>query len=106
MKKLLKIGGIVVAVLLIVIAAAFLLLKSYLTDEKLRALVSGSAEKSLNRKVVLGDVRLSLFKGIIVKDIEVKEKDSETAFVRTKECGLTFQLLPLCTKRSSLTNSA
>jgi Na+-transporting methylmalonyl-CoA/oxaloacetate decarboxylase gamma subunit len=55
MKKLLKITAIVFAFLLVVITAVSLFVKSYLTEERMRTLVSETTEKSLNRKAVLGN---------------------------------------------------
>ena len=99
MGKPLKIIIAVVAVLVVLLAGAFLFLRSYLTDERIRTLVVENAEKSLNRKVLLGAIDLSLFKGIVVRDIEVKERDAKTAFLRAKEFGLSYQFLPLLSKR-------
>jgi AsmA protein len=73
--------------------------ESYLTDERVRALVSGAAEKSINRKVSFGEIKISLFKGIVVKDFVIMEKDSEASFIKTKDFILKYQLLPLLAKR-------
>ena len=99
MKKPLKITIISVAVLLAVIIGISLFLRSYLTDEKIRTLITEVAEKSLNRKVMIGDIRVSLFKGIVVKDFEIRERDSEQSFIRTKDFILKYQLIPLLAKR-------
>jgi len=99
MKKPLKIIIIIVAILLALFAAAYLILRSYLTDERIRALVSEMTEKSLNRKTAFGAVRLSLFRGIVVRDVDIKETDAATSFVRAKECSLMYQFLPLLSGR-------
>ena len=99
MKKLLKITAIVFAVLLVLIVALSLFVKSYLTEERIRALVSEAAEKSINRKVMLGKIDVSLFKGIVVKDFEIREKDSDSAFLKAKEFVLTYQFFPLLSKK-------
>jgi uncharacterized protein involved in outer membrane biogenesis len=99
MKKPLKITIIVLTVLLIVIATASLFVKSYLTEERMRALVIEIAEKSLNRKVVLGEIKVDLFRGIVVKDFEIREKESDAVFLKTKDFVLRYQLLPLLAKK-------
>ncbi|MDD5233081.1 MAG: AsmA-like C-terminal region-containing protein [Syntrophales bacterium] len=99
MKKSLKIAIIAAAVLLAAFASLYLFLRSYLTDERVRAIVSELAEKSLNRKVLLGEADLSLFRGIVVRGIEIKEKDGETAFVKAKEFNLMYRFLPLLSGR-------
>jgi AsmA protein len=99
MKKPMKIMLIVIAVVLLIFVGISVFVKSYLTDERMRSLVSGLAEKSLNRKVSFGDIKISLFKGIVVKDFVVMEKDSAEAFIKSKDFVLKYQLLPLLTKR-------
>jgi AsmA protein len=103
MKKSLKIGLIVLSVLLVIFIGITLLVKSYLTDAKIRTLVTETAEKSLHRKVIVGDIKISLFRGIVVRDLEVKERDSEEAFIRTKDFILKYQLLPLLSKKLIIT---
>ena len=99
MKKLLKITIIVFAVVLVLIVAVSLFVKSYLTEERMRSLVLEMSEKSLNRKAVLGAIDVSLFNGIVVKDFEIREKDSEAVFLKTKEFVLKYQFLPLLSKK-------
>ena len=99
MKKPLKIAVIILAVILAVIVAVSMLIKSFLTEERVRALVVETVEKSLHRKTVIGAVDVSLFRGIVVKDFEIREPDAETVFFRTKEFVLAYQFLPLLTKK-------
>ncbi len=99
MKKPLKIAVIILAVILAVIVAVSLLIKSFLTEERVRALVVETVEKSLHRKTVIGAVDVSLFRGIVVRDFEIREPDAESVFFRTKEFILAYQLLPLLTRR-------
>jgi uncharacterized protein involved in outer membrane biogenesis len=99
MKKSVKIAVIVLAALVVAVAAVTLLVKSYLTEERMRALVSEMVEKSLNRKTLIGAIDISLFKGIVVKDFEIKEKDGTSPFVKTKEFVLTYEFFPLLSKK-------
>jgi len=99
MKKPVKIAVIVLAVVVVAVAAVTLLVKSYLTEERMRALVSEMVEKSLNRKTLIGAIDISLFKGIVVKDFEIREKDGASAFIKTKEFILTYQFFPLLSRK-------
>lgn len=99
MKKLFKITVIIFAILLAVIAAVSLFVKSYLTEERIRKLVLETTEKSINRKATLGEINISLFRGIVVKDFEIKEKESEAVFFKTKEFVLKYQFFPLLAKK-------
>ncbi|MCE5210867.1 MAG: AsmA family protein, partial [Deltaproteobacteria bacterium] len=99
MKKFLKIAVVILGVFLVLIIALSLFVKSYLTQERMRALVLETTQKSLNRQATLGEINVSFFKGIVVKDFEIKEKDSDAVFFKTKEFVLKYQLLPLLTKK-------
>jgi len=95
MKKPLKIAVIILAIVLVVIVAVSVLIKSFLTEERARALVMETVEKSLHRKTVIGAVNVSLFRGIVVRDFEIRERDAESVFFTTKEFVLAYQFLPL-----------
>jgi AsmA protein len=99
MNKALKIIGIIAAVVVVVIVGLTLFVKSYLTDERIRVLVTESAESSLNREVSLGAISVGIFRGISVKDFEIKEKDSDSAFVKADAFVLKYQLLPLLSRK-------
>ncbi|MEC4675534.1 MAG: AsmA family protein [Nitrospirota bacterium] len=99
MKKTVKVLIITLSVLAIVFAGVSLFIKSYLTDERIRSFVTEAAEKSLNRKVSLGRIKVSLFRGIVVRDFEIKEENGEDVFIKTKDFILEYQLLPLLSKR-------
>ena len=90
---------VAIAVLLSVFVILSFLVKSYLTDERVRTLVSENAERALDREVRLGDIKIGLFRGIVVRDIEVMEKDSEQTFVTAKDFILRYQILPLLRKK-------
>jgi AsmA protein len=99
MKKAYKILAIIVAVLVVAVVGLTLFAKSYLTEERIRTLVTQSAEKSLHRKVSLGAISVSIFSGISVKDFAIREKDSDRDFLKAEAFVLRYQLLPLLSKR-------
>lgn len=99
MNKALKIVGIVASVVVVVIIGLTIFVKSYLTDARIRTFVTRTAESSLHRKVSLGAISVSIFSGISVKDFEIKEKDSNSDFVKAEAFVLKYQLLPLLSRR-------
>ncbi len=98
MKTSLKIALALFLVVVLLIGGLTFFAKSYLTDERIRTYIVDTAEKSLGRKVGLGAIQVSIFKGISVKDFEIKEKASETPFVKAESFVLKYQLLPLLSK--------
>ncbi|MEJ2696014.1 MAG: AsmA family protein [Candidatus Sulfobium sp.] len=99
MKTPLKIIVIIAVVILVVVAGLTVFVKSYLTDARVRTLITRTAESSLHRKVSLGAISVSIFRGISVKDFEIKEKDSDSDFVKADAFVLKYQLLPLLSRR-------
>jgi AsmA protein len=95
MKKVLTIIVIVIAVIVVALTA---FIKIYVTPERVKEFVIPTAEKALNRKVNIGEINVSLLKGIGLKDFAIREADQENDFVRCKEFVLKFKLLPLLTK--------
>jgi uncharacterized protein involved in outer membrane biogenesis len=94
-----KILFILLGVIAVVIIALFILIKIYVKPENIRAFLIPQAEKALNRKVNLGELNISLFKGIEVNDFAIKEQDGKTDFLRCQVFVLKYKLLPLLSKR-------
>lgn len=99
MRKPIKIAVIITVALVVLIAAALIFVKSYLTEDRMRAFISQYAEKSLGRKVVIGDLEVGLFRGIVVRKFEIREKDPGRVFLSAGEFVLRYQLLPLLSKQ-------
>ena len=95
MKKLFKIFGILFGLFVVALAGLIVFLKIYLTPERVKAFIIPVAEDALQREVELGELNVSIFKGIQIKDFAIKEEDKKTDFVSTKEFVLTYQLWPL-----------
>jgi AsmA protein len=95
-KKILLIS---VAAIILCIAALTLFIKIYITPEKVKAYLIPAAEKAFNRKVDLGEIDISLFKGIQVTDFSIKESDEKTDFIACKDFVLKYRFLPLLSRR-------
>lgn len=96
MKKILIITVSAIAVLIIAFAV---FIKIYVTPERVKGFIVPTAEKALNRKVHIGDISISIFKGIGLKDFSIKEADQTHDFVKCREFVLKFKLLPLLSKQ-------
>ncbi len=99
MKKLLKVAGIVVGVLILLIIGLSIFVKSYLSSDRLKPIILPKAEALTGRKVLLDDISVSLFKGIVAKGLSVKEKDGQRDFVKVGRFVLSYRLLPLLKKQ-------
>jgi len=98
-KKIIKFLSVTVGIIAVIIIGLTLLIKIYVTPERVKALLVPQAEKALNRKVAIGEVNISLLKGISVTDFAIRESDEKTDFVSCKDFVLKFKLLPLLSKR-------
>jgi uncharacterized protein involved in outer membrane biogenesis len=99
MKKLLKVAGIVVGVLILLIIGLSIFVKSYLSSDRLKPIILPKAEALTGRKVLLDDISVSLFKGIVAKGLSVKEKDGQRDFLKVGRFVLSYRLLPLLKKQ-------
>jgi uncharacterized protein involved in outer membrane biogenesis len=98
-KKIIKFLSITVAIIAVIIIALTVFIKVYITPERVKALLVPQAEKSLNRKVAIGEVNIDLLKGISIKDFAIRESDGKTDFISCKNFVLRFKLLPLLSKK-------
>ncbi len=94
-----KILSTIAAVLIIVIITLFILVKIYVTPEKVRNFLIPQAETALNRKVTLDKINISIFKGIEISNLSIKEADGTTDFLTSKEFVLKYKFFPLLTKK-------
>lgn len=99
MKKWIKIGIIVLGIFLLLFIGLNILIKSYLSSERLKAMILPQAEAVTGRKVNLEDINVSLFKGVVAKGLSVKEVDGQKDFLKMKEFVLSYRLLPLLKKQ-------
>ncbi|MBM4277172.1 MAG: AsmA family protein [Deltaproteobacteria bacterium] len=98
MKKWIKIGIIVLGIFLLLFIGLNIFIKSYLSSERLKAMILPKAEALTGRKVNLEDISVSLFKGVVARGLSVKEMDGQKDFLRMKEFVLDYRLLPLLKK--------
>ncbi len=97
-KKLLVIAGIVIGLIVVVLVGLTLYVKSYLQSDKLKALIIPKVEQATGRKVAIDAINVSIFSGISVQGIHLKEKDGAKDFVAAREFVLRYDLLPLLSK--------
>jgi len=99
MKKVAKIGMIVLGIIVILIIALSIFIKSFLTSDRLKGMILPQAEAVTGRKVNLDEIHVSLFKGIVAKGLSVKERDGQKDFIKVGEFILSYKLLPLLKKQ-------
>ncbi|MCD6430703.1 MAG: hypothetical protein J7L57_05745 [Deltaproteobacteria bacterium] len=103
MKKLFRIllfTGLFFVGLLIIVG---IVLKVYLSEERLRTLLLPPMREALGREVEVASLKIDLFSGIKVAGLVVKEADGKADFVAVKEFGLGYSLWPLLEKRLEIT---
>ncbi len=90
-------------IIILVIGAAYLIasltLNNFLSQERLRIMLVEPVEDQLGRKIEIASINVSLFSGIDIKDIVVKEKDPAQDFASIGNFRLKYELLPLLEKR-------
>ncbi|MCK5683199.1 translocation/assembly module TamB domain-containing protein [bacterium] len=99
MKKLLK--GIIFLIVILVIASIGLIyyLNSNLPVGMIRKAIIENSEKQLGRKVEVGKITGTLFKGIEISGYSVKSKSEKEEFVGIKKLYLDYEIWPLLQKK-------
>ena len=94
MKKIFRWLLIIAAVLAVLLAAAAVLIKAKYPPERVKALVLSEMEEKLHRKAQVGDVSISLFKGVELSDFKLSERPDFTqgSFVECRSFRLGFSL--------------
>ena len=103
MKKAVKVALIVLAVFVLFLIGLSIFVKSYLSSDRLKAILLPKAEVLTGRKVNLDKINVSLFKGIVAKGLSVKERDGQRDFLKAGEFILSYNLLPLLKKQLVIT---
>jgi hypothetical protein len=103
-RKLLWAGGGLVASLVVACIGLSLVVKSYLTSDRLKTLILPRVEEITGRKTSVDRIDVSLFKGIAVRGIVLMERDGKQEFVNVKEFILEYRLLPLLQKKLVIKN--
>ncbi len=94
-----KVGVVVIGVIVLLLIGLNIFVKSYLSSERLKAMILPQAEALTGRKVHLEEVSVSLFKGVVARGLSVKEMDGQKDFLKLKEFVLSYRLLPLLQKQ-------
>ncbi|MBW1659712.1 MAG: AsmA family protein [Deltaproteobacteria bacterium] len=100
MKKLLIVLGIIVLVIVIAIGALFYGIKSYLTPEKVSALISGKLESAIHHKVKLGPISTGFSSANIQGFTLLSNNPKETIpLAKVKSVSISFSLMALLRKK-------
>ena len=94
--KVISITAVGLVLLLVFLAIA---VNYFFTDERLRTLLVPLAEKHLGRQVSVGEIDLSLFTGIKMENLSIKEADGQENFAAVESFVLHYEFLPLLQKK-------
>jgi len=104
-KKLLRIGVVLVVVAVILVLTAVVGVRLYLTPERLGQIAQSVAGQHLDTEVQIGSIKLKLFRSIEVSDIEIAQPDGfeGTTLASLDKVVARFRLLPLLNRRLEIT---
>lgn len=95
MKKPLKWAIFIIGFVVLLLIGFGIFIKTFLSSDRLKAIILPRAESVTGRKVSLDEINISLFKGIVAKGLSVKEKDGQGDFLKIGEFILSYRLMPL-----------
>ncbi len=103
-KNLFIVLGALAVVIIGALIALGLVVRSYLSSDKLKALIIPRIEETTGRKVGISEIKVSLFSGVRVEGISLKEADGKKDFISAKEFVIRYSLLPLLKKQLVITD--
>ena len=95
MGKMKKVSAIIGVILIVGIVGGAILVKVLITPERVRATVIPVAEQQLGRSVTLDSIDISLFSGIVLEGLRIKEQDSQEDFITAQRALLRYRFWPL-----------
>ncbi len=95
MKKFWKWFGIAAAVVVVLVITLAVLAKVLITPERVKETVLPLAREALQRDVALGEVEVSLFSGIVLKDLTIREREGGEDFLSARQVVLRYRFWPL-----------
>lgn len=94
-----RIIAIVAAILVSLVILLLVLVRLLVSPESVKRTVLPKISARIERQVTLGDVEVSIFRGIRLKGLEVKEKDGSSPFLRAGAIRLSYRFWPLLAGR-------
>ncbi len=88
---------ITLILIILAVAAGIFYLNKAILPTKIKAEIVNGLENVTGKKVLLGSVRFSIFKGLVLKDLIIR--DDLNAIINVKEAHCRFLVLPLLNKR-------
>jgi len=76
-----------------------IVLTNFLSEERLKTMLIEPVGKKLGREVTIGKIGVSLFSGINIADIKIKEAGSGKDFLTINSFRLNYKILPLFKKQ-------
>jgi len=98
-KKFVWAAAIFIGLVFVLFLGLSILVKTYLKSDTLKSLIIPRVEQATGRKLGINEIRVSLFRGIVVKGIILKEYDGSKDFIKADEFVLDYQLWPLLRKQ-------
>ncbi|HZV82026.1 MAG TPA: AsmA family protein [Geobacteraceae bacterium] len=94
--KISAIGGAVIFALIVGVAV---LVKILVSPETVKRTILPKISARIERQVTLGDVEVSIFRGIRLRNLEVREKDGSSPFLQAGAIRLSYRFWPLLAGR-------
>ena len=97
LKKILIVVSIVLFVLAILVTGGIIYLNNVFLPKTIRTLIVKSIAEQTNSRVSLGALRVNIFKGLVLNDLEIYKQESE--IVKIKEASCIFLPFPVFRKQ-------
>ena len=95
--RLVKKIFIIAAAIILTISAGIFYLNEKILPVKIKSRIISDLESVTKKKVLIGSVKFDIFKGLVLRDLIIR--DEETAIINVKEASCRVFILPLLKKQ-------
>lgn len=109
MKKALKIFLWILGSIFLLLAAVVLLLSVFFPSKYVKGIVEDNLRSQLKREVVLNELDFSIFSGITINGLDIKERKlfgTQNSFFKVKSLKVNYKILPLIFQKKFVLSQA
>jgi len=99
MKKKIIIILSVILLLTVLIGIGTYYLNTYYLPQIVKAKITEEASKQLGALIEIGDIKLSLFKGIVIHNFNIRDKKDSSSILHTDRLSVSFLIFPFLKER-------
>jgi uncharacterized protein involved in outer membrane biogenesis len=99
MKAALKVTSVIIVLVIAGLVGLTIFVKTYFTSDRLKGLIIPRIKEYTGREVGIEQINLSIFRGVVVKGLSIKEQSGDRDFISARQFILDYSFWPLLRKQ-------